>query len=559
MQTLQDISIKKKVVLLIMLAVMTAMSVACTAFVVNDVYMIKHDMAEQFSALAEVLGNSAVLPLRNSDRDAIERLLGSLTIYPAIRSAVVYHDDGTTLATYPAGPSPENLPPAPDKPGYQFRHGHLEVAGAIRDGDRAIGTIYLEGDLAFLRKQMIQYAVIAVAVLVLSCCAAYVFAARLQRVISGPILNLTRTAQEISRNGIFSSRVVKEGNDELGTLCDEFNHMLDQVESAKQELQRANDELEIRVADRTRELSDANQELSREVAERIRAERELESVHREFVDAARRAGMAEIATGVLHNVGNVLNSVNVSVTMVASQLRSSKVKQLSQVVGLLDQHADDLGEFIASDEKGKQVPRFLKVLSESLAKDEESLLEEAESLIANVEHIKAIIATQQTYAKTGEMLEAIDVNTILNDAVRLNSQSYDRHGVCVVQEYADLPPVMIDKQRMMQIVINLVKNAKEALLEQEQNERVLTLRTRTDDDRLIVEVRDTGVGIPKENLTRIFNHGFTTKATGHGFGLHSCANAATEMEGSLSAHSEGPLQGATFVLSLPFRPAAVTV
>jgi C4-dicarboxylate-specific signal transduction histidine kinase len=126
----------------------------------------------------------------------------------------------------------------------------------------------------------------------------------------------------------------------------------------------------------------------------------------------------------------------------------------------------------------------------------------------------------------------------------------------VVRDFADLPPVLIDKQRVLQIVINLVKNAKEALLEQRQAERTVTLRSRQQDGRLLIEVQDTGSGIKPQNLTRIFSHGFTTKKSGHGFGLHSCANAATEMNGSLSARSDGELSGATFTLNLPYTPVA---
>ena len=155
------------------------------------------------------------------------------------------------------------------------------------------------------------------------------------------------------------------------------------------------------------------------------------------------------------------------------------------------------------------------------------------------------------------MAEPTDVNAILDDALRLNSESFNRHGIEIERDYADLPAMMVDKQRVMQIVINLIKNAKESLLERDGVPRVLTLRTRIDDDRLVLEIGDSGVGIKQENLTRIFAHGFTTKSTGHGFGLHSCANAATEMEGSLSAASAGPMQGATFTLKLPLRPVPV--
>ena len=374
MQSLNDVSIKKKLVLLIMLIVMSAMSVACTAFVVNDVLLIKKEMAQQLSALAEIMGTMSTAALQGGDKESVQQQLDLLKIYPAIRTAIVYGADDGEFAYYLKSGQREKAVLEHRDTGYQFRHGHLEVVRAIVANDQRLGTVYLEGDLNFIWWQMLQYAIIAVVVLLVSCGAGHLLAIRLQRIISGPILDLTRVAQDISQKNDYGIRVPKEGNDELGTLCDEFNRMLDQIETTKKALQQSHDELEIRVEDRTRELSETNVELSKEIAERVRAERELEVVHREFVEAARRAGMAEIATGVLHNVGNVLNSVNVSATMFANQLKSTKAGQLTQVVSLLDQHQTNLAEFLANDEKGKQIPRFLKMLSEHLVKEDESLL-----------------------------------------------------------------------------------------------------------------------------------------------------------------------------------------
>jgi signal transduction histidine kinase len=559
MQTLKDSSIKKKLMLVTMLAVMTAMSVACTAFVIYDVRVIKSNMAQHLTTLAGVLGTASTSTNFSDDDHALERLLGSSNTSPVVRAAVVYDAHAAVLATFPADRSQVTVPPMPQTSGYEFRHGHLEVTEPITANGRQVGTIYLEGDLDFVWRQMLQYAGIVVVVLMVSCGTAYLLASRLQRFISGPVLDLTRAAQEISRRNDYGIRVTKAGEDELGALCDEFNHMLDQVEASKRALQQSHDELELRVEQRTVELTEANRELSKEIAERVRAERELEAVHREFMTAARRAGMAEVATNVLHNVGNVLNSINVSASLLASQLQSSKVSQLGQVVTLLDEHGENPGEFISRDEKGKQIPRFLKVLAEHLVQEDESLLDETQSLIANIEHVKAIIATQQSYATAGGLVEPTDIHAILDDAVKLNAESFKQHQIEVRRDFADLPPVLVDKQRVMQIVINLVKNANESLTERTDDQRVLTLRTHTEDDRLVVEVGDTGVGIKRENLTRMFAHGFTTKPTGHGFGLHSCANAAAEMNGSLTAHSKGLMQGATFTLNLPFQPATVSV
>ncbi len=169
------------------------------------------------------------------------------------------------------------------------------------------------------------------------------------------------------------------------------------------------------------------------------------------------------------------------------------------------------------------------------------------------------MSTQQSYAGVSGVILPTDVNALLDDALRLNSSSFERHSIEIVRDYADLPLMLVDKQRLMQIVINLVKNARESLIEQKQIQRRLTLRTSAENDRLIIQVCDTGIGIKADNLTRIFSHGFTTKKSGHGFGLHSCANSAAQMNGSLSAQSDGFLAGATFTLNLPLTSQAVCV
>ncbi|HEV3021745.1 MAG TPA: HAMP domain-containing sensor histidine kinase, partial [Pirellulales bacterium] len=167
------------------------------------------------------------------------------------------------------------------------------------------------------------------------------------------------------------------------------------------------------------------------------------------------------------------------------------------------------------------------------------------------------VTTQQSYARMSGIIEDCDPARALDDAVRLNSSSFDRHGIVVVRDYAEVPKVALDKQKLIQILVNLIKNAKDSLVEGSSLERTLTLRTYVRDDGLAIEVCDTGVGIARENLTRIFSHGFTTKKSGHGFGLHSCANAASEMGGSLAVRSDGPGKGATFTLELPFAPVEV--
>ena len=299
--------------------------------------------------------------------------------------------------------------------------------------------------------------------------------------------------------------------------------------------------------------------LGKDVTESKRMEFALEHAQRALVDASHRAGMAEVATGVLHNVGNVLNSLNVSASMLASGVRHAKAGTLTKLSALLQQHAGDLGDFLTKDPKGRRVPELVESLAQGWVEEQSRLLKEVESLQQNIDHIKDIVSMQQSYATMVGLVEPLSAGALMEDAVRMNSAALSRHDVRVNRDFTDVPLVLADKSKVLQILVNLIRNAKYACDDgPNPADKVITLRlTPTPGGgavRLIVA--DNGVGIPAENLTRIFNHGFTTRATGHGFGLHSSANAAKEMKGTLTVHSEGPGTGATFTLELPAAPPA---
>jgi len=308
-------------------------------------------------------------------------------------------------------------------------------------------------------------------------------------------------------------------------------------------------------------ISDATMQAIASVANQIAlgidrkwSEMELERTHKQLLDASRSAGMAEVATNVLHNVGNVLNSINVSSALVVDKVRNSKVQSLGKVSALLKEHADDLGSYLWSDPKGKQLPVYLAGLAEHLADERAATLKELESLTKNVDHIKEIVAMQQSYAKVAGVVETLSVADLVEDALRLNTGSLARHGVEVVRQYEQVPPIPIEKHKVLQILINLVRNAKYAIDESRRTDKRLTMRIAANgNDTVKISVIDNGIGIAAENMTRIFGHGFTTRKDGHGFGLHSGALAAKELGGSLTAHSDGPGKGATFTLELPRR------
>jgi PAS domain S-box-containing protein len=293
-----------------------------------------------------------------------------------------------------------------------------------------------------------------------------------------------------------------------------------------------------------------------DISGRKRAEAELEMLNKQLLDASRRAGMSEIASNVLHNVGNVLTSVNVSVTLVADRIRQSRTTNLSKLVNLLKAHEGDLGSFITNDPRGKHVPTYLAELAGQTAAEQKECLEEMESLRHNIDHIKEIVSMQQSYATVSGLKERVDPVALVEDSLRMNAGALTRHNVKLVREYEPVPHLNVDKHRVLQILVNLIRNAKYACDDSGREDKSVTLRMTRAEGCLKIAVIDNGVGIPAENLTRIFNHGFTTRQGGHGFGLHSGALAAKELGGSLTVHSDGPGAGATFTLELPLDSAA---
>jgi signal transduction histidine kinase len=287
----------------------------------------------------------------------------------------------------------------------------------------------------------------------------------------------------------------------------------------------------------------------------IRAQAELQEAHQALMRASRQAGMAEVASSVLHNVGNVLNSVNVSANLLDQRIRTSRASGLARVVAMLEEQGDQLGSFIASDERGKRLPSYLAQLSSQLLADREVALKELAALVKSIEHIKDIVRMQQTYATHGGVVESVAVADLVNDSVRLNAEAFSRHRVALECEFEEVPAVTVDKHRVLQILVNLIRNAKYACEDSGRSDKRITIRVTRCARGVAIAVIDNGVGIQAENMTRIFSHGFTTRAGGHGFGLHSAALTAQELKGSLRVASDGPGCGATFTLELPIAPA----
>ncbi len=291
-----------------------------------------------------------------------------------------------------------------------------------------------------------------------------------------------------------------------------------------------------------------------DVSGRVEAEQRERTLQQQLRDASRSAGMAEVATNVLHNIGNVLNSVNVSASLVMERVNAPRAGALGRVAALLQEHRADFSAFVASDERGRHLPDYLLQLATHLQTEQLQTGRELESLRKNIDHIKDIVTMQQRYAKLAGVTETVDVAALVDDSLRLNTSSPGRCEVAYERELDQVPPIVVDKHKVLQILVNLIRNAKQACEAAGRAGGRVLVRVAHRTGGVAILVIDDGIGIPPENMTRIFSHGFTTKHNGHGFGLHGGALAARELGGSLRAASDGTGRGATFTLELPLTP-----
>lgn len=658
MRLLADTPIKRKLIVINMIISGVAIFVSCLVFVISDFRRQHGVMIADLATTATILADNSTASLSFNDPDSAKQTLNSLTTRPYIVGAAIYDKDGKVFATYSSGVGAVSFTaPPPQADGHSTNSVFTTLFRGIELGGERIGTIYLQLDMTDARARLNYYIYMLVLMIFVATGTAFLLSSRLQKTISAPIYHLAGVVHKVAAENNYALRAVKQGEDEMGSLIDGFNEMLNQLQQRDLALQEAHNHLEKRVEERTKELANSLSLLNatldsttdgiiavsksgeviccnsqyvamwgmdcappenqpntaavafiaarvknpdeylqrvefikthsdidafdvlelkdgrlferfvkpqwvggeiegrvisfRDITERRRAEQEFENVHRQLLEASRQAGMAEVASNVLHNVGNVLNSVNVSTNLVTENMKRSKVAALAKVATLLHDHTHDLAAFITEDPKGKLLPGFLQQLCEHLRNEQHGTIKELESLRNNIDHIKEIVAMQQSYSKVSGVKEIVNVVDLIEDTLHMSEGALQRHGVSIVREFEAVPMINTEKHKILQILVNLVRNAKYACSECANPDKRITLRVTNDAEWIKIAVIDTGVGISADNLTRIFGHGFTTRKDGHGFGLHSGALAAKELGGVLHVHSDGLGLGATFTLELP--------
>ena len=292
--------------------------------------------------------------------------------------------------------------------------------------------------------------------------------------------------------------------------------------------------------------------ISRDITEQKLTEIELQKTHEQLVEASRRAGKAEIATNVIHNVGNVLTSLKVAISQSEKLCSGMSFEKLDRVADLINRHGKE-ADFFEAGQRGSHIPDYLCKLANSLAKDRDKLKKELNDTRRHLDHISNIVAQQQRHATSSKVIEYVDLSVLISDAVKMSSGSLKNHSIEVIRDFEEGLIAQTDKHQVLQIVVNLIRNAKHACLDSNNHPHQIAISVRAlkEKNTFSISVTDNGIGILEEDFAKLFTFGFTTREQGKGFGLHGSANTARELGGSLDVYSDGPGKGATFTLTLP--------
>lgn len=280
-------------------------------------------------------------------------------------------------------------------------------------------------------------------------------------------------------------------------------------------------------------------------------QKQLQSQLDEAIDKMKRADMAST---VLHNVGNVLTSVTVAANVVESVVDQSSVSLVNRMAELIKAHDEDLGTYLTEDPKGKRIPPSLGKLGAHLLHEQETTLKELKGLVRNIHHMKHIIVSHQMMAKSAGTVEQISLMDVVSYALELSFQPEDSMWLTIDRAYEEVPTVCADRHQLIQILVNLLRNAKQAMRQRAQDHHVLKLGVSyqdEDESSVILTIQDNGIGIAPEHLPQMFTRGFTTKEDGNGIGLYSSIIAIQNMGGSMHVQSDGVGKGATFSLTFP--------
>lgn len=291
---------------------------------------------------------------------------------------------------------------------------------------------------------------------------------------------------------------------------------------------------------------------ARDITKRKQAEARLAEAKAALLEASRKAGMADVASSILHNVGNVLNSLIVNTVQLGERVQNSEVSTLLQVKELIKKHSDNLEDFVQSNPKSVKLLRLVERVADSMVIEQKLIQEGVNSVKNHLEHIRSIVARQQEHARAAGVVEELPLEKVVEDAIEIGCGEFASLGIRLVRSFYPTDMVKIDRNKVVEILVNLVSNAKHAVLAQSGGDKLVEILLRLPTpDMAEICVKDNGIGLAPDHLSKIFEQGFTTKPQGNGLGLHASAIGAKQMGGTLSCKSQGLGQGASFSLTIP--------
>ena len=449
---LQNVPIRQKLILIIMLATGLALLLAGVVLIAFEYVRSRQKMKEDLASLAEVIAQNSTAVLSFNDPDAARETLKTLEVREPIVAGAIYDQEGRLFAQYVRPGERPVFPERPGPDGGEFLGGDsLVVFESVLLEEALIGTVYLQSDLRELTNRLIVQAATVFGVFLLAGLAALLLSSYLQRAISRPILHLADTARAVSERRDYSIRALKQSHDELGRLVDAFNDMLGQIQTRDSDLQRAKEQLEERVRERTLELR-------QELTERRRAEQELEKSNEELHQSNKE--LDDFAYIASHDLKEPLRGIHNFSTF------------------LLEDYADKL------DEDGRSKLETLTRLTRRM-----------EALIDSLLHFSRL-------GRVDLAIDQVDLNTTVREVVDSLDINLKEAGI-ELRIPRRLPTVRADRARVGEIFYNLIVNAMKYNDKEEKWIEVGFLDEPAGHPTVFY-IRDNGIGIQEKHFDSVF-------------------------------------------------------
>ena len=532
MPIFRDISIKRKLTLIIMLTSTFALLLACMAFVMYDLIAFRHAMARELSILAEIIGANSTAALSFDHQRAAEEILAALSAEQHIVSACIYAQDGRVFAKYHRGEVNKGFsPPGLREDGHYFGDDHLVLFQRIMLKDEKIGTVYIQADIQELYSRLKRYVGIGAILMLASSFLAFLLSSKLQQVVSKPILLLAQTARVVSVEKNYSVRATKHSQDEVGLLIEAFNEMLTQIQERDTALQEARDSLEERVKERTEELEEVNQQLKQNQAQLVQSEK--------------MAGLGLLAAGVAHEINNPVGYVMSNLGILTEYVEIFKQLLIKYNI---------LAEAVQAGNGTDQQETLDRIEEIRQEEDLDYLLEDVDQLLSEsaegTQRVKEIVEGLRNFARVDETdLKEADINEGIESTLKViwNELKYK----CEIhKQLGEIPPIRCYPRQLNQVFMNLLVNAAQAIPERGE----IQIETEATDTHIVIRISDTGIGIPLEDISKLFDPFFTTKQVGKGtgLGLSISHGIIQKHKGTIEVESEVG-KGTMFTIRLPIE------